>query len=428
MTARQVRFRYLTLLGLRWLPVGLLIPVFVLLALERGLGIAEIGSVVAIQGIVVLLLELPTGGFADAFGRRPVLLVAGLINLIALALFLVADSVLLLGLSYLLQGIYRALESGPLESWFVDQSLAADPDADIEAGLSQGGTVSSLAIAGTALISGGLVWLGPIGLGSLGELSALTVPVLVALVLSLAATVAVALLMTEERPAKGKAAFVTSLRGVPVAVVSALALARRSRVVLALISVEFLWSFGMVTFEQLMPVRLGEVTSMAGELTGPVSSAAWGAAAAGSALIPLLTRKLGARWTGFALRIGQGLAVAGMGLLAGPAGVIGAFLICYTVHGASNPVHAGLLHRQVDGEYRTSLLSLNSMVGQPGFALGSIVLTAVAAQAGTPAAIVTGAVVLAVAAPLYLVKARTGSSGMEFREQPSPGTSLSQAL
>ncbi|GAA1591924.1 MFS transporter [Actinoplanes couchii] len=423
MTAKQVGLRYLVLLGLRWLPVGLLIPVFVLLALERGLGIAQIGSVVAIQGIVVLLLELPTGGLADALGRRPVLLVAGVINLASLALLLVADSMMLLGLSYLLQGVYRALDSGPLESWFVDRSLAADPQADIETGLSLGGTTSSLAIAGTALLSGGLVWLGP-----LGPFSALTVPVLVSLGLSLVGTVALALLMTEERPARGKAAFVASLRGVPSAIGSAFSLARRSRVVLALISVEFLWSFGMVTFEQLMPVRLSEVTTMAGALTGPVSSAAWGAAAAGAALVPVLTRRLGPRWTGFALRIGQGLAIVAMGLLAGPIGVIGGFLICYMVHGAANPVHAALLHRQAEGEYRTVLLSLNSMVGQPGFAFGSIVLTAVAAWAGTGAAIVAGAVVLAVAAPLYLVKSRPNSSEMEFREPSQSGISLSQAL
>ncbi|HWS36645.1 MAG TPA: MFS transporter [Actinoplanes sp.] len=428
MTAKQVRSRYLVLLGLRWLPVGLLIPVFVLLALERGLGIAQIGSVVAIQGIVVLLLELPTGGFADALGRRPVLLVAGVVNLVSLGLLLFADSVLLLGLSYLLQGVYRALDSGPLESWFVDQSLAADPEADIETGLSRGGVTSSLAIAGTALLSGGLVWLGPLDLGPFGEFSALTVPVLLSLVLSLLGTVAVAVLMTEERLARGSAALVASLRGVPAAVGSALGLVRRSRVVLALISVEFLWSFGMVTFEQLMPVRLSEVTTMAGALTGPVSSAAWGAAAAGAALVPLLVRRLGTRWAGFVLRVGQGVSIVAMGLLAGPIGVIGAFLVCYTIHGASNPVHAGLLHRQAEGEYRTSLLSLNSMVGQPGFAIGSIVLTAMAAQASTGVAIVTGAVVLAAAAPLYLVKPRAGSSGMEFREPSPSGTSLPQAL
>jgi DHA1 family tetracycline resistance protein-like MFS transporter len=418
MTAAQVRSRYVFLIAMRWLPVGLLIPIVVLLPLERGFDIAQIGSMVAVQGIVVLLLELPTGGLADAIGRRPVLLIAGAINLASLALLAVADTLALLGLAYLLQGVYRALDSGPLESWFVDRSLAADPEADIETGLARGGTASSLAIAGTALLSGGLIWLGPAG-----PVSALTVPVLVALALSVLSTLAAALLMDEERPARGKVELVAPLRGMVTAIGGALTLARRSRVVLALIGVEVLWSLGMVTFEQLMPVRLSEVTTAAGPLMGPVSSVAWGASAAGAALVPLLSRRLGARWTGFTLRVVHGLTIVGMGLLAGPVGVIGAFLLCYAVHGAANPVHSGLLHRRVEGEYRTSLLSLNSMVASTGFVIGSIALTMVAARISTPAAIVAGAVLLAAAAPLYLVKDRRATSGMEFREHSHSGIS-----
>ena len=51
----------------------------------------------------------------------------------------------------LLQGVYRALDSGPLESWYVDTTLAAEPDAGIEHGLSAGATVLSVAIALGAL-------------------------------------------------------------------------------------------------------------------------------------------------------------------------------------------------------------------------------------------------------------------------------------
>jgi len=40
---------------------------------DRGLTLAQVGMVSATQSIVVLLLELPTGGLADAVGRRPVL-------------------------------------------------------------------------------------------------------------------------------------------------------------------------------------------------------------------------------------------------------------------------------------------------------------------------------------------------------------------
>jgi hypothetical protein len=293
----------------------------------------------------------------------------------------------------------------------VDTALAADPDADIETGLSRSGVVVGLSIGGAALVSGGLVALGP-----WGRISALTVPVIVAFALVVAGLVAVTLLMTEHRPERRTGSW---MGGVPAAIGGALRLVRRNRVIAALIAVELFWGFGMTTFETLMPVRLSDVLGdpdRAAALMGPVSAGGWAASAAGAALIPLLARRIGAPWTGFTLRIAQGVTVVGMALLAGPAGIIAAFLCCYAVHGAANPVHVGMLHRQVDGPWRASVLSLNSMVSQPGSALGLVVLTAIAAGTGTPAAMLVGAVVLAVAAPLYLAGRRTTSSTVEFQQ------------
>jgi DHA1 family tetracycline resistance protein-like MFS transporter len=404
LTPARILRRFLLLHGLRWMPVGLMIPVFVLLPLERGLTLAQYGSAAAIQGIVVMILELPTGGLSDALGRRPVLLLAGAVDLASLAVLTFADSVILFFVVYLLQGIYRALDSGPLEAWYVDSALAADDQADIESGLSRSGVVIGVAIAGGALLGGGLVALGP-----LGRFSALTIPVLAALALQVVSLIAVATLMTEERPGRGMGALVASVRAVPAAIGGAVGLLRRSRIIVALIAVEVFWGFGMVSFEGLMPVRLTEVVGSAehaSALMGPVGSAAWLASALGAALIPLLVRRIGAPWTGAVLRVLQGVTVVGMAVFAGAAGVIAAYLLCYTVHGAANPVHSGLLHRQVEGPYRASLISLNSMVSQPAGALGLVALTALASRASVTAAMLVGAAVLAMAAPLYLIARR----------------------
>ncbi|MFG3707597.1 MFS transporter [Micromonospora sp. NPDC047670] len=406
LSVRQVRRRFLVLHGLRWLPTGLMVPVMILLMQERGLTLSQIGLVSVAQGLVVLALELPTGGLADALGRRPVLIAAWLVNLAALALFAVADSFALFFLVWALQGVFRALDSGPLESWYVDATLAADPKAEYEPGLGYAGTVIGVAISAGALLGGGLVALGPVG-----PVSALTVPVLVAAALQVVALVALLVLLREVGPAKGAGALRASVAEAPRMVGQAFGLLRRSRVLLALVSVELFWGFGMVTFESLLPVRLAEVVGdpdRAAALLGPANSAAWLAGAAGAALTPLLLRWLGAAPSAALLRILQGVTVVGMGLLAGPAGVLVAYLACYTVHGASNPLHMGLLHRQVDGPYRTSVISLNSMMGQPGFALGAIVLTALADAVSVSTAMLVGAVVLAVAAPLYLPAWRAG--------------------
>ena len=398
--ARSARTRYLVLVGLRWLPTGLLIPIVVLLALSRGLSLTEIGVVFGLQGLVVLFLELPTGGLSDALGRRPVLILASIVGLVSLSILTIADSVALFAVVRILQGVYRALDSGPLEAWYVDATLAAEPDAEIEHGLSAGSTVLSLAIAIGALISGALVALEPFP-----AIPALTLPLLVALALSVVNLVAIIVLMREVRPGRGLAAVASSVRAVPAVIGDGIRLLRGSHVLAAVVAVELFWGFSMVTFESLFPIRLSETlgdTEQAAAVMGPVSSVAWFAAAAGAAGVVLVSRRIGVARSAAVLRVVQGATIVLMGLVAGPVGLVAAYLGCYVAHGASNPMHMTLLHREVDGPHRTTVLSLNSMVGQPAGALGAIMLAALADGTSIATAMIVGGIICALAAPLYI--------------------------
>ncbi|HZM80454.1 MAG TPA: MFS transporter, partial [Candidatus Limnocylindrales bacterium] len=174
--------RFLVLTALRWLPPGLIAPVALLLALDRGLSLSEIGLAAATQGVIVFLLELPTGGLADAIGRRRVVLVSMVVSAVALAGFAVAHSFAAFVVVFVLMGIYRALDSGPLEAWYVDTVHATDPEAKLQKGLSAQGTVLGLALATGALASSGLVALNP-----LPAWGSLTLPVVVALAVQLIA-------------------------------------------------------------------------------------------------------------------------------------------------------------------------------------------------------------------------------------------------
>jgi len=396
--------RFLVLLALRWFPVGLCIPIGVLLAMSRGLTLAEFGLAASLQGFVVLALELPTGGLSDSWGRRPVLALSAVVALGSMALLVFADSVAEFAVYAVLQGVYRALDSGPLESWYVDARLAADPSAKLERGLSAGGTVIGLAIGGGALATGGLVaW------AEVPGVPTLVVPVLLAFVVQVAGLVAILLLVREPPHPVGRRRLVASLRDVPKVIVDGVRVVRRSRILLALVAVELCWGFGMVTFETLMPVRLSEEvggTEAAAAITGPAGAVGWLASAAGSALVPLLSARIGVAVTAGVLRIAQGVAVVGMGLLAGPAGVLAGYLACYLVHGAGGPVHMTLLHREATSENRSTVMSVNSMMMQPAGSVGLILLSAIASATSVSAAIVVGGVVLALAAPLYLPAAR----------------------
>ena len=396
---RSLRRRFLALIALRWLPVGFLMPIFVLVPLSRGLSLTEIGVVFAAQGLVVLALELPTGGLSDALGRRPVLLIASGVAIVSMALFTVADSAAMFIVAMVLQGVYRALDSGPLEAWFVDATLAADPNAEIEHSLGRSSALLSIAIAVGSLVSGGLVALHPIA-----AIDPMLLPLAVALFLHVVQPIAIGALMTEEPRPRNVDAIVASIRSVPSIIGQGLGLLRSSRVLLGLILVEASWGFAMVTFESLFPIRLSELvggTDSAAAIMGPVGSAAWFASAAGAAGIILVSRRIGVARSAALLRVVQGATVVLMGLIAGVIGVVTAYLACYTAHGASDPMHTTLLHRQVDGPHRTTVLSMNSMIGQPAAAIGGIVLAALADGTSVSTAMILGGVICAAAAPFY---------------------------
>jgi hypothetical protein len=414
-TAGQARRRYLWLLGLRWFPVGLTLPVGVLLPLDRGLSLVDVGVAASLQGLVVLALELPTGGLADAWGRRPVLLLAGAFAVVSSTLMLFAYSFAALACAYALQGAFRALDSGPLEAWFVDRILAADPEVRLDSALSGGSAMLSVGIAAGALTAAGLAALPVTGI------EPLALPVLVAVLVAAAGLVAVAVLVVE--PEQGRGTVGESLRDVPRFIADGVRLIRGSKVLAALVAVELFWGFGGVTFENLMPVRLAELVGgerPAAVLMGPVTTGGWVASAVGAAVIPLLSKRIGVAWSALLLRVLQGAAVIGMGLLAGVAGLLTGFLATYLVHGAANPLHMTLLHREVESRHRATVVSINSMAAQPAGSLGLVVLTSVAAGSSVGLAIVIGGVALALAAPLYLPALRAERSRRRAGERFEP--------
>jgi DHA1 family tetracycline resistance protein-like MFS transporter len=316
-----------------------------------------------------------------------------------------AHSVLTFALAYGLAGAFRALDSGPLSSWFVDavhdDASVAEPSAVIARGLSGYASVVGISIACGSVLSGAVIaWL------PVGHEAALTTPYAIAAVLACAQIVVAALVMHEDRSAR-HGDLLDSVRATPATVLAGLRLMWRSRVLRALVAVELFWGFGMIAFESFMPIRLSELLSdrdRAAAIMGPVTAAAWGVSALGAAMVPLLLRRWSMIGVSVALRIVQGATVVGMGLAAGPVGLIVGLFATYAVHSAAGAIYETLLHEQVGKENRATVLSLASMAMQPAGSIGAITLGIIATGVSTGFAIIVGGVVLALAAPLFLVR------------------------
>jgi len=398
--ARRV-FLMLTLS--RWFPVGLVVGLFTLLPIERGLSVPETLLATSVAGFVVFALELPTSGFADAVGRRPVFVAAAVVNVVAACAYLLAGSFWGFVLAAALTGVFRALDSGPLEAWFVDTVHATEPGADVDRSLSAAGTVLGCSIAAGALASGALVLWDPLPVDS-----ALLLPFLLFGALNVVHLVAVLALLEEPRAhvdATGARRALQSARETPTIVREGLGLLRTNKVLRGITLVEVFWSTGMVVFESFQPIRLAEILDseeQAGALMGPVASVGWGVFALGSALAGLASARIGVARTAILARILNGLGAVVMGLVAGPAALIAAYLVTYSLHGSGGPVHSSLLHREARARNRATVLSMNSMVAFGAFSVVTPLLGLLAGVASNQVAMVTAGAFSVLGAWFYL--------------------------
>ncbi|HUG83584.1 MAG TPA: MFS transporter [Euzebya sp.] len=418
--AAAVRRRYLILTATRWLPTGLLIPLIAVVPLERGLSLVDVGIVSAVGGTVVLLLELPTGGLADVLGRRPVLLVASACNLAGIALMVVAETFTAFLIIWCIEGIYRALESGPLDAWYVDSAQAADPAADIEQGLATRGLVLSVAIGVGALASGGIALL-----PQPDALPALALPIVVSLILRLVDGAALLVLLGEDAPPRSAGRRVTrvvaTVRDTGRVVGESSLLLRGSTALLALAAAELVWGAGMAGVEIFAAPRMVDLLGDPGRgvfVFALAATVAWSISGVGSSAAPWLARRTGS-WVNAAIitRVAQGAGVLAAGVIAGPAGLLTGYTSFYLFHGAANVAHYGLVNRNVAAAHRTTVLSINSLTSRLGGVVAAPLLGMAAAGAGLPLVFVICAALLASGGPLYLLARPPRTS-----EQPAGAT------
>jgi MFS family permease len=399
LTPRQAQRRYVGLTALRWLPVGISAPVTVLLATSRGLSPADIGFTVAVYGLVTLLLELPTGGLADSIGHKPVLVLSGLLSGASLLLMVVADSVPMFALAWAVQGAGRALDSGPLEAWFVDSVHAADPEGDVTTGLSRAGAADGLGLCFGAVLGGVL----PLIIGQ--DSAALAVPLVVAAALTVVSVAGVLLLVVPLRTSDrtGAAALAAGVREVPRIVRDTAVLVTRDRVLRVLWIISFLTGTVLTAMELLGPLQFADLGGGLAEgsaVFGVVMAVSFAAAGLGALIAPrgLRLARGSVAWASFGFAVLGTLTMVAVALAPGVAVAAVAYALFYLFNGAGWPLRQQLMHEQTTSAQRSTTISAKSLALMLGGMLGSLLIPRLAEAAGFPAGFLAGAAALALIA------------------------------
>ncbi len=417
-----VRRHYLVLAALRWFPVGLVIPVMVLLFRARGLDLAEISILVSCYGLTTALCELPTGGLADVIGRRPVLMAAAVLFAASAVLHGLGQTLPVLALGSIIGGLARALDSGPLQAWYVDAVHAVDPEADLKPGLARGSAVEAAALGLGALAGGAIVSLVPLPAADAAVVS-LSVPFLVSAAISVFSAAAITR-WVRGHPRDPHPRFSTVLVRVPATIRLGVTLAVRPGALRRMTLLTACLGVTLAGVELLSPVSFAQLLGGEDAAAGPYSilvTLAFFGTSAGSTIAPAMARLLRSpgRTIGLATLLA---AVAALGIAA-PGFVLAAtaYVALYVLLGISEPLVSDITHGSTGSEQRATVLSVQSLMLQLSGVVAALVLGRLAENYSFVAAfgVVAGVLVLGAAGCVGLRESRRPPSHLSPSRRPS---------
>ncbi|MEU4782147.1 MFS transporter [Micromonospora sp. NPDC023633] len=151
----RVRRLAATLYGYAFLSeLVLLYPLYALLFSDTGLSVWQISSLFVIWSAASILLEVPSGAFADAFSRRLLLSLAPVVAAAGFALWVLVPSYPAFAVGFVLWGAAGALASGALEALVfteLDRLGAAGRYARV---IGRAKTAETLAVLTSILLAG----------------------------------------------------------------------------------------------------------------------------------------------------------------------------------------------------------------------------------------------------------------------------------
>lgn len=405
---KSIQRAYYLVLFLFWLATALPLALSILLYQARGITLFEIGLAMAVYSATIVLLEAPTGGLADAVGRKRVTLLAYSIMAATGILHLFTFTLPLLLVGWVLYGVSRALASGALEAWFVDALQTADPDVDLQPPLAKAGTVSLLAL-GIGTLAGSAIPQLFTGLPADGTavLTPLAMPILFSFVLKLLLLLVVALVIHEQRPSGTENSWRGGFRQMPLILQDAFQLSRRNPTILLLLSTTAAAGLAMAALETFWQPRFAVLLGGAVQnslVFGVLLAGSFGVGMVGNMAATPLSRLLRQRYA-LVAAIAQGLFGLSLLVLAGLTAVPLAalfFWLTYFHMGLINSPHATLINREIPAARRSAMLSVQSLAGYAGAMIGSVLLSYLAENRSISAAWMVAGLVVVVSSGLYI--------------------------
>jgi MFS family permease len=399
---------YYTILFLFWLATALPLALSVLILQTRNLNLLQVSLLMGIYSLTIVLLELPTGGLADAIGRKKVTFLSYSISGLTSLIFLFSFSFPLFLLAFILMGVARALMSGALDAWFIDALQTADPDIDLQPAFAKAGTVTLLAL-GMGTLLGGFIprWFAWLPAEGTAVLTPFTMTIVFALGVNIILLGVLATAVKEDRPTATAKDWRSNVRQVPQNIRDAVQMSRQNSTIMLLLGAGFATGLGILSLETFWQPFFadllggGETQSL---FFGTVMAGYFLVGVVGNVLATPLSKLLHQQYA-LVAALFQGLQGVLLMVLAGQTAVAPAIILYWLVFMGMSVVsspHAALINNEIPSERRSSMLSVQSLATYAGAILGSVALGYVAENSSIRMAWTVAGSVLLVSLLLYL--------------------------
>lgn len=364
MTSAGIIRSFYLIAGLYTLAAALIWGINTLFLLNAGLDIFEVFLANAAFTAGIVVFEIPTGVIADTVGRRVSFLISTVLLILATLMYVaVAETnggLARFALVSVFLGLGFTFYTGAVEAWLVDALKATGFTGTLDRVFARGGMVTGLAML-TGTLAGGF----------LGNVN-LSLPYIArAALLGLAFTVALfSMRDLGFKPRRVRAReFPREMRRVAG---NSIAYGWRHASIRGFMAVSFVQAgFLSWAFYAWPPYFLELLGSDAVWISGAVASGIAASTIMGNIVVEWFARRCGHRTT---LLIGaavvQTLAAIGVGLVNDFASAVTLLLIATAAMGVSGPVTQAYLHQVTPSEYRASVISAVSMMGNGGGVVG----------------------------------------------------------
>ena len=390
-----------------WFIIGLFFPIMTLLLLERGLTLFQIGVTIAVYSGTVILLELPTGGLADAIGRKRVYLISLAVFFAAGLGMLIAWNFVMMVIAFFFMGSARALSSGSLDAWFVDEFQRIHPEGNLQPALARIGIFIPLGLGVGSLIGGIL----PMSLGTLtrqipgltrysGNLIAINLCLIIHFLLTLR-------LIQEHLPETSESVkFFRGFQQLPVALTTSIQYGVKHPMISLLLSSAVGWGIGVSGLELLWQPQVKTLLGSDSQtwIFGVLSAGYFLASAGGNLSVNPICRIFHHDYPRILLvtRLLMGIGVFLLALQRHLAGFMFVYWGLFVFNGLSNSPNAAIFNSHIPTEQRSTLLSFQSFAEQSGGLLGTLCMGYISEHISIPIAWFFGAEILVLSSLAYV--------------------------